>query len=47
MGLVSDETGRGTFVRAPLVPQRLAFDQQFASAGIVDRQLHAIGAHPE
>ncbi|NDZ18526.1 GntR family transcriptional regulator [Variovorax sp. WS11] len=36
MGLVSGETGRGTFVREALLPRSLGIDQQLAAAGMVD-----------
>jgi DNA-binding transcriptional MocR family regulator len=36
MGLVSGETGRGTFVREALLPRSLGIDQQAAAAGMVD-----------
>jgi len=36
MGLVSGETGRGTFVREVALPQGLGIDQQTAAAGVVD-----------
>lgn len=36
MGLVSGETGRGTFVREALLPRGLGIDQQAAAAGMVD-----------
>ena len=36
MGLVSGETGRGTFVRETLLPRSLGIDQQLAAAGVVD-----------
>lgn len=36
MGLVSGETGRGTFVRETLLPPRLGIDQHAAAAGMVD-----------
>jgi len=36
MGLVSGETGRGTFVRDALTPRGLGIDQQAAAAGMVD-----------
>jgi DNA-binding transcriptional MocR family regulator len=36
MGLVSGETGRGTFVREALLPRNLGIDQQAAAAGILD-----------
>jgi DNA-binding transcriptional MocR family regulator len=36
MGLVSGETGRGTFVREALLPRTLGVDQQAAAAGMVD-----------
>jgi DNA-binding transcriptional MocR family regulator len=36
MGLVSGETGRGTFVREALLPRSLGIDQQVAAAGMVD-----------
>jgi DNA-binding transcriptional MocR family regulator len=36
MGLVSGETGRGTFVREALLPRRLGIDQQAVTAGMVD-----------
>lgn len=36
MGLVSGETGRGTFVRETSLPQGLGIDQQAAAAGMVD-----------
>ena len=36
MGLVSGETGRGTFVRDALLPRGLGTDQQAAAAGMVD-----------
>ncbi|HJV69273.1 PLP-dependent aminotransferase family protein [Ideonella sp.] len=36
MGLVSGETGRGTFVRETLLPRDLGIDQQAAAAGMVD-----------
>ncbi|MFM9434367.1 DNA-binding transcriptional MocR family regulator [Janthinobacterium sp. CG_23.3] len=36
MGLVSGETGRGTFVRETSLPRGLGIDQQAATAGIVD-----------
>ena len=36
MGLVSGETGRGTFVREALLPRGLGIDQHAAAAGMVD-----------
>ncbi|MGO4394277.1 PLP-dependent aminotransferase family protein [Variovorax sp. M-6] len=36
MGLVSGETGRGTFVREASLPRGLGIDQQAAAAGMVD-----------
>lgn len=36
MGLVSGETGRGTFVRETSLPRSLGIDQQAAAAGMVD-----------
>ena len=36
MGLVSGETGRGTFVREALLPRSLGIDQELAAAGMVD-----------
>ena len=36
MGLVSGETGRGTFVREALLPRSLGIDQQTAAAGVLD-----------
>ncbi|MGR4870177.1 PLP-dependent aminotransferase family protein [Variovorax sp. LARHSF232] len=36
MGLVSGETGRGTFVREALLPRSLGVDPQLAAAGMVD-----------
>ena len=36
MGLVSGETGRGTFVREALLPRSLGIDQHAAAAGMVD-----------
>ena len=36
MGLVSGETGRGTFVREAPLPRGLGIDQQAAAAGMVD-----------
>ena len=36
MGLVSGETGRGTFVREALLPRSLGIDQQAAAAGVLD-----------
>jgi DNA-binding transcriptional MocR family regulator len=36
MGLVSGETGRGTFVREALLPRSLGIDQQAAAAGMLD-----------
>lgn len=36
MGLVSGETGRGTFVREAALPPGLGIDQQAAAAGMVD-----------
>lgn len=36
MGLVSGETGRGTFVRETLLPRSLGIDQQLAAAGVID-----------
>ncbi len=36
MGLVSGETGRGTFVRETLLPRSLGIDQQLTAAGVVD-----------
>src|SRR5205814_2589233 len=36
MGLVSGETGRGTFVREALLPRSLGIDQQAAAAGLMD-----------
>lgn len=36
MGLVSGETGRGTFVREALLPRDLGIDQQATAAGMVD-----------
>lgn len=36
MGLVSGETGRGTFVRETSLPHGLGIDQQAAAAGLVD-----------
>jgi DNA-binding transcriptional MocR family regulator len=36
MGLVSGETGRGTFVREALLPRSLGIDQLAAAAGMVD-----------
>ena len=36
MGLVSGETGRGTFVREALLPRNLGIDQQAAAAGMLD-----------
>ncbi|HSI59457.1 MAG TPA: PLP-dependent aminotransferase family protein [Ideonella sp.] len=36
MGLVSGETGRGTFVREASLPRSLGIDQQAAAAGMVD-----------
>jgi DNA-binding transcriptional MocR family regulator len=36
MGLVSGETGRGTFVREALLPRSLGIEQQAAAAGMLD-----------
>ena len=36
MGLVSGETGRGTFVREASLPRELGIDQQAAAAGVID-----------
>jgi DNA-binding transcriptional MocR family regulator len=36
MGLVSGETGRGTFVRESLLPRHLGIDQHAAASGMVD-----------
>ncbi|MDH6166324.1 DNA-binding transcriptional MocR family regulator [Variovorax boronicumulans] len=36
MGLVSGETGRGTFVRESLLPRGLGIDQHAAASGMVD-----------
>jgi DNA-binding transcriptional MocR family regulator len=36
MGLVSGETGRGTFVREAALPRSLGIDQQALAAGVVD-----------
>src|SRR5689334_17378758 len=36
MGLVSGETGRGTFVREVSLPRGLGIDQQAVAAGMVD-----------
>jgi len=36
MGLVSGETGRGTFVREAMLPRGLGIDQHAAAAGMVD-----------
>ena len=36
MGLVSGETGRGTFVRETLLPRSLGIDQQAAATGMLD-----------
>jgi DNA-binding transcriptional MocR family regulator len=36
MGLVSGETGRGTFVRETSLPRELGIDQQVVAAGVVD-----------
>lgn len=36
MGLVSGETGRGTFVREALLPRGLGIDQHAAAAGVID-----------
>lgn len=36
MGLVSGETGRGTFVRESSLPRGLGIDQHAAAAGTVD-----------
>lgn len=36
MGLVSGETGRGTFVREAALPRSLGIDQQAAAEGVVD-----------
>jgi DNA-binding transcriptional MocR family regulator len=36
MGLVSGETGRGTFVREALLPRSLGIDQHAVAAGMVD-----------
>ncbi|MEK8052714.1 PLP-dependent aminotransferase family protein [Ideonella sp. DXS22W] len=36
MGLVSGETGRGTFVREAALPRGLGIDQQAPAAGVVD-----------
>ncbi|QIM50756.1 PLP-dependent aminotransferase family protein [Hydrogenophaga crocea] len=36
MGLVSGETGRGTFVREATLPRGLGIDQHAAAAGVVD-----------
>lgn len=36
MGLVSGETGRGTFVREISLPRGLGIDQHAAAAGMVD-----------
>jgi len=36
MGLVSGETGRGTFVREAALPRSLGIDQQAPAAGVVD-----------
>lgn len=36
MGLVSGETGRGTFVRETALPRGLGVDQHASAAGVVD-----------
>lgn len=41
MGLVSGETGRGTFVREAALPPGLGIDQQATAAGMVDLSFNA------